>query len=79
MVKQTLFHFRTHELIKFDSIQGIYVCLFMAALPQLMRKHKNMPARVFLTGNVLMFILISVHGGLLSSDISLADVSLRYL
>ncbi|KAH6908864.1 hypothetical protein BKA70DRAFT_1400384 [Coprinopsis sp. MPI-PUGE-AT-0042] len=43
-------------------LYGVYLCLFIFAFPVLIRKHalKNTAAAVFVTGNVLMFVLISI-------------------
>lgn len=42
---------------------GIYLCLFLAALPILVRKNalKSFSSAVFFMGNTLMFVLISIN------------------
>ncbi|KAH6874480.1 hypothetical protein BKA70DRAFT_1480184 [Coprinopsis sp. MPI-PUGE-AT-0042] len=44
-------------------LYGTYLCFFIAALPVLFRsnKFKSFPAAVFVMGNALMFILITIH------------------
>lgn len=48
------------------TIYGIYVCLFGAAMSVMMRKGRldAFPSKVFFTGIIVMFILISVHNWL---------------
>ncbi|KAH6905715.1 hypothetical protein BKA70DRAFT_1430585 [Coprinopsis sp. MPI-PUGE-AT-0042] len=47
-------------------LYGGYLCLFAAALPILLQlsKRKMVSSTVFFIGNVLMFLLISLHSGL---------------
>ncbi|KAH6885065.1 hypothetical protein BKA70DRAFT_128742 [Coprinopsis sp. MPI-PUGE-AT-0042] len=44
-------------------LYGVYLCLFIAACPMLVRRNtlKNFSAAVFVKGNILMFVLISIH------------------
>ncbi|KAH6874474.1 hypothetical protein BKA70DRAFT_1128967 [Coprinopsis sp. MPI-PUGE-AT-0042] len=44
-------------------LYGTYLCIFIAALPVLFRsnKFKSFPAAVFVMGNALMFVLITIH------------------
>lgn len=44
---------------------GVYLCLFMAALPILTRSaiSKSFSPRLFLVGNVLIFVLVSINSG----------------
>ncbi|KAH6911231.1 hypothetical protein BKA70DRAFT_1269806 [Coprinopsis sp. MPI-PUGE-AT-0042] len=44
-------------------LYGVYVCLFMAALPVLIRGNKNFSATIFLIGNVLIFVVASIESG----------------
>ncbi|KAH6874472.1 hypothetical protein BKA70DRAFT_1480174 [Coprinopsis sp. MPI-PUGE-AT-0042] len=45
------------------SLYGVYLCLFLAASPTLVQRNslRNFSAAVFVTGNILMFVLISIQ------------------
>ncbi|KAH6885056.1 hypothetical protein BKA70DRAFT_1124211 [Coprinopsis sp. MPI-PUGE-AT-0042] len=47
-------------------LYGVYLCLFIPALPILIRSKalKNPSSSIFFMGNVLIFILVSIHNGL---------------
>ncbi|KAH6892758.1 hypothetical protein BKA70DRAFT_1571538 [Coprinopsis sp. MPI-PUGE-AT-0042] len=44
-------------------LYGVYLCLFIAAFPVLVRRSslKNFSVTLFVNGNILMFVLISIH------------------
>jgi hypothetical protein len=46
-------------------LEGIYLCLFLAAFPVLLRRiqYTNGPALVFFIGNTLIFVLVSANTG----------------
>ncbi|KAH6911213.1 hypothetical protein BKA70DRAFT_55145 [Coprinopsis sp. MPI-PUGE-AT-0042] len=44
-------------------LYGVDLCLFMAALPVLIRSDKNVSATVFLIGNVVIFVVASIESG----------------
>ncbi|KAH6874481.1 hypothetical protein BKA70DRAFT_1240470 [Coprinopsis sp. MPI-PUGE-AT-0042] len=61
-------------------LYGVYLHLFLAASPMLVRRNtlKNFSAAVFVMGNLLMFVLISIHSALSATNICLPILAFAY-